>query len=150
MLKEIMHVGLTVSNIDRSIEFYRDVLGLKFQGQMVMEGPETDRLFGRENVRVRVAYLKGNDDIMSPPVELIQFTDSRAEKRAADLHSLSISEICFKVEDIDKVYKKLIDAGVQCISEPQYLDLKDQGYGESMGLYFKDPDGIILELSQPL
>ena len=150
MLKEIVHVGLTVSNIEKSIEFYRDILGLTYQGQMIMEGPETDLLFARKNVKVKVAYLNGSDDIMAPPVELIEFVSDEAEKTESDLHKTSISEICFNVEDIDEVYSRFIENGVECLSEPQYLDLRAYGYGESKGLYFKDPDGIILELSQPL
>ena len=37
-----MHIGITVSNIEKSIIFYRDILGLTFKGQAVMEGKETD------------------------------------------------------------------------------------------------------------
>lgn len=148
MLNEIMHVGITVSDMDRSIAFYRDILGLSFQGEIVMQGKETDLLFGRENCKVRVAYLNGNDNKMAPPVELIQFVGDEADKTSSDLHKTSISEICFKVSDIDEEYKKLIKQGVECLSEPQYFDFTDYGFGKSKALYFKDPDGIILELMQ--
>ena len=46
MLKHIAHVGVTVSNLERSIDFYQNVLGLSYKGQMVMEGEATDTLFG--------------------------------------------------------------------------------------------------------
>lgn len=45
MLNEIMHIGITVSDMERSIAFYKDVLGLDYQGELMMEGPETDALF---------------------------------------------------------------------------------------------------------
>ena len=45
MVERIYHVGLTVSDLDRSIAFYRDILGLEFQGEIFMAGEETDRLF---------------------------------------------------------------------------------------------------------
>lgn len=148
MLNEIMHVGITVSDMDRSIAFYRDILGLSFQGELVMQGKETDLLFDRENCKVRVAYLNGNDNKMAPPVELIQFVGDEVDKTNSDLHRTSISEICFKVLDIDEEYQKLIKQGVECLSEPQYFDFTDCGFGKSKALYFKDPDGIILELMQ--
>ena len=47
MVGRIYHVGLTVSDLDRSIAFYRDILGLEFQGEIFMEGEETDKMFRR-------------------------------------------------------------------------------------------------------
>ena len=44
MVGRIYHVGLTVSNLDKSIAFYRDVLGLTFQGEIMMVGEETDKI----------------------------------------------------------------------------------------------------------
>ena len=45
MVGRIYHVGLTVSDLERSIAFFRDVLGLEFQGERFMEGEETDKMF---------------------------------------------------------------------------------------------------------
>ena len=49
MIRQIYHVGLTVSDLDRSVAFYRDVLGLQYQGELLMEGQETEAMFRREN-----------------------------------------------------------------------------------------------------
>ena len=56
----IYHVGLTVSDLDRSIAFYRDILELEFQGEIFMEDEETDKMFRKENCKARVAYLNGS------------------------------------------------------------------------------------------
>ncbi len=145
MLKNILHVGLTVTNIDKSIEFYRDILGLTLKGELLMEGKETDMLFAKKNCKVRVAYLNGSDDIMSPPIELLQFLDDSTVKDAAMLNKTSISEICFMVNDIDATYKHLLINDVECLSEPQKFDFRNYGFSKSKAIYFKDPDGIILE-----
>lgn len=150
MVGQIYHVGLTVTDMDRSLAFYRDVLGLAFQGELVMQGPETDLLFQRSDCRARVAYLNGSDDLHTPPVELIQFLDTPASPVTPSLFQSSISELCFLVEDIETVYRWLLDRGVDCLSAPQMFDFTAQGFGKSKALYFKDPDGIILELMQPL
>ena len=47
----IYHVGLTVSDLDRSIAFYRDILGLEFQSEILMEGEETDKCSVRKIVK---------------------------------------------------------------------------------------------------
>jgi len=150
MLKEVIHIGLTVKNMDKAIDFYKNILGLTYQGEMIMEGKETDILFGRNNCKVRVAYLNGSNLLNTPTIELIQFVLDVCEERPSDLHTTSISEVCFKVDDIDMVYTRLKSKGVEFISNPQFFDLTSQGFGKSKAVYFKDPDGIILELLEPI
>lgn len=148
MLKEIMHVGITVSNIENSIKFYRDILGLTLKGQAIMEGKETDALFAMNNCKVKIAYLNGSDNIISPPIELLEFVNNKTIKDKPQLNKISISEICFRVDNIEKVYKHLIDNNVEYLSEPQEFDFTAYGFSKSKALYFKDPDGIILELME--
>ena len=111
---------------------------------------ETDKMFRKENCKARVAYLNGSKAIEAPPVELIQFVDSEIHKVKSDLFTTSISEVCFYTDDIDSVYKTLVENHVECLSEPQYFDFRADGFGESRAFYFRDPDGIILEMMQPL
>ena len=68
MVGRIYHVGLTVSDLERSIAFYRDVLGLEFQGEIFMEGEETDKMFRRVNCKASAenAVMSGNP--LSMPV----------------------------------------------------------------------------------
>ena len=129
---------------------YRDVLGLEFQGEIFMEGEETDKMFRRVNCKARVAYLNGSKAVEAPPVELIQFVNNEVKKVPSDLFTTSISEVCFYTDDIDSAYKHLVDNNVECLSEPQYVDFRADGFGESRAFCFRDPDGIILEIMQPL
>ena len=150
MLKEVMHIGITVSNIENSIKFYRNILGLTLIGQALMEGKETDALFAMNNCKVKIAYLNGSDNIIAPPIELLEFITPETTKDKAKLNKISVSEICFRVENIEKIYKHLIDSNVECLSEPQEFDFTSYGFSKSKALYFKDPDGIILELMETL
>lgn len=150
MVGKIYHVGLTVSDMDRSIAFYRDILGLEFQGEILMAGEETEKMFQKKNCQARVAYLNGSKHIEVPPVELIQFVDNEADKVPSDLFTTSISELCFYTDNIDETYRHLIENNIECLSEPQYFNFTLQGFGKSKAFYFRDPDGIILEMMQPL
>lgn len=150
MLKEVMHIGITVSNIENSIKFYRNILGLTLIGQALMEGKETDALFAMNNCKVKIAYLNSSDNIIAPPIELLEFITPETTKDKAKLNKISVFEICFRVENIEKVYKHLIDSNVECLSEPQEFDFTSYGFSKSKALYFKDPDGIILELMETL
>lgn len=149
MFSSIAHIGFTVSDLDRSVAFYRDVLGLSYQGEMRMGGEETARLFQREGCSARVAYLR-TPDANAPSVELIQFLDAPAEVSVPSLFKTSISELCFLTEDIDKEYERLCGLGVEMISEPQTFDSTAYGFGKSRAVYFLDPDKNVLELIQPL
>lgn len=150
MVERIYHVGLTVSDLDRSIAFYRDILGLEFQGEIFMAGEETDRLFRMKDTKARVAYLNGSKAIEAPPIELIQFVDNKVKKVKGNLFTTSISEVCFYTDDIERVYNSLIENHVECLSEPQYFDFRVNELGESRAFYFRDPDGIVLEMMQPI
>ncbi len=150
MIGQIYHVGLTVSDLDRSVGFYRDVLGLQYQGEILMEGKETEAMFQRENCKARVAYLNGSTQLNMPPVELIQFLEDETNRKRMDLFTTSLSELCFYTEDADAIYQKLMEQGVECFSTPQEFDFRQAGFGRSKAFYFRDPDGIILEIMQPL
>ena len=148
MISDIMHVGLTVSDLDRSVAFYRDVMGFSYLGELQMTGPETHAMFAKPGCSARVAYLKGGPALSGPPVELIQFTTHQPEKQATELFRTSVSEICFETDDIRGEYRRLKDLGVEFLSEPQTFDFTDAGFGRSMAVYLRDPDGIILELME--
>ena len=161
MFGRIYHVGLTVRDIEKSIRFYRDVLGLKYEGQLLMDDEATSILYGRRGCKAKVAYLNGSEEINMPPVELIEFVsfgalDQGTKQKEGEpiqepsLFVPSIAELCFCVTDIDKEYERLVAAGVECLSSPQFFDFSKDGFGKSKAFYFKDPDGIILEAMEPI
>ena len=115
-----------------------------------MAGEEADRLFRMKDTKARVAYLNGSKAIEAPPIELIQFVDNKVKKVKGNLFTTSISEVCFYTDDIERVYNSLIENHVECLSEPQYFDFRANELGESRAFYFRDPDGIVLEMMQPI
>lgn len=147
MIKEVIHIGITVRDIEESILFYRDILGLSLVGRMTMKDESTDILFQRKNCEVKLAYLNGSDILTAPPIELLEFVGEE-ERKNVSLTNISISEICFRVEDIEAVYLDLQEKGVEFLSAPQYFDFIEQGFGRSKAVYFRDCNGIILELME--
>ncbi len=149
MLSTVAHIGFTVSNLQNSIDFYRDILGLKYIGKMEMHGDSTNELFGKSNSDAEVAYL-ATPDKNAPLIELIHFINQPIEADQPNLFKTSISEFCFGVDDIDAEYERLKGLGVKFISGPQMFDSTEYGFGKSKALYLFDPDGNILELIQLL
>ena len=150
MLGKVAHIGLTVSNMEESIHFYEKILGLNLEGQMLMKDEATDKLFNIKNCKVKLAYLKASKEMNTPTIELIEFEDNCKIDKDIRLDKTSISEVCFSVDDIDKVYSVLLERGVEFLSKPQYFVFTSQGFGKSKEVYFKDPDRIVLKLIESI
>ena len=149
MFHPVAHIGFTVSDLERSVHFYRDILGCRSLGEMKMDGPETAALFNEEDCAAKVAYLRPWDET-SPLIELIEFSHKPAKIDKPGLFKTSISELCFYTSDIDEDYQILLEKGVEFLSEPQTFDSREYGFGKSRAVYFLDPDGNVLELIQSL
>lgn len=149
MLGQIAHVGLTVRDMEATIAFYRDILGLSLTGDMIMEGESVALLTQIPGAKLRVVYFNSNEELHTVPIELIQFLNGSYESTSYNqLNYISVSEVCFWTDNIAAAYEKLKTKGVTFLSEPQYFDLSDQGYGKSKAVYFYDNNGIILELME--
>ena len=149
MFHSVAHIGFTVSDLEKSVQFYKNILGCRYLGEMKMAGPETAALFNEKDCAAKVAYLRPWDET-SPLIELIEFSHKPAKIDKPDLFKTSISELCFYTSDIDEDYHSLREKGVEFLSEPQTFDSREYGLGKSRAVYFFDPDGNVLELIQSL
>lgn len=103
MTKKIDHIGIAVSSLDKHIPFYRDVLGLEFEGIEVVE-----------DQKVKVAFFK----IGESRIELLEPTAEESpiakfiEKKGEGIHHLAISS-----EDVAKDIEVMKEKGVRMIDE---------------------------------
>jgi catechol 2,3-dioxygenase-like lactoylglutathione lyase family enzyme len=143
----IHHTGYTVSDLDRSLQFYRDLLGMEVLATQEKEGGYLAAIVGYPDAHVAMAHLRmpGSDHV----VELFQYlapvgvVPQRIEPR-----DVGTAHLCFVVDDLAAAYQRLREAGADSfVSEPVAVDtgINTGGYG----LYLRDPDGIIVELFQP-
>ena len=148
MLGTVAHVGITVRNMDKALEFYRDVLGLKVLSDLTIEGEEASEITQVEGTKLRVVYLRNGEDRTGPPIELLHFVEPAGEDGVpyARLTNPGITEVAFWVKDIEKTYEELCAKGVEFYSRPQLFEL--EGYDKLKAVYFRDPDGTTLELMQ--
>jgi catechol 2,3-dioxygenase-like lactoylglutathione lyase family enzyme len=136
------HAGFTVSDIDRSLEFYRDLLGLKVIQDVIRENlPAYDKILGFPDVKIRVALLLDQNDKM---IELVEYIQPRREAREQKNTFVGAGHTAFQVADLQAEYEKLAAAGVGSISEP--VSIIRDGKLVGKGMYVLDPDGISVEL----
>ena len=139
------HVAVTVSDMERSLRFYRDQLGMLMASSHVLEGPSISRMVGKAQVRMRVVRLVC-PETSGVQIDLQQYLEPRGKQSDSHLGDIANSHLCIEVRDIDKAYARLQAAGVEFISAPVEFDLEAEG---KIGCAFLlDPDGYVLELTE--
>lgn len=143
-LQAVHHVGLVVTDLDRSIYFYHDILGLPFANEPTpwFSGPALAAGVGVPDASLRqVSMWVGEHSTM----ELIEYGNRPASSvKAVPNNYLGAAHVCFKVEDIVAKKAELESKGVVF-----YTDVNVVDEGPLAGwrwCYFSDPDGLTLEL----
>ena len=140
-------VGMTVSDIDRSVAFFTGVLTFEKVSDVELAGGEHERLLGLFGVRMRVVRLRLGDE----HIELTEFLAPRGRPVPADSRSNDrwFQHVAIIVSDMDAAYARLRQHNVEHASpEPQRLPDWNPNAGGIKAFYFKDPDGHALEVLQ--
>ena len=138
------HTGFVVSNMERSLAFYRDQLGLEIERDQILEGEFISELVGYPDPKLHIIYLGLGD--MKHSVELIEYLNPRGN--AAPLperKDIGATHLGIIVDNVDEFYKELSSKEVRFVSPPAIRP--DAGYPMAQkGCYMQDPDGNWLEL----
>jgi catechol 2,3-dioxygenase-like lactoylglutathione lyase family enzyme len=146
------HTGMTVMSIDRSLEFYRDVLG--FELVVIQEGigEHVAKVFGYPGAHTRIAKLRapGSDHL----IELVEWITPEGRPTASgrpEPYFYGSSHVCYAVDDLQALYERLVAADVEFFNDPggPVEVLRGINAG-ARALYIRDPDGIPVELIQPV
>ncbi len=146
-LKAVHHLGLTVSDIERSIAFYRDVLGMTLHRRR----PHVDNDYvalqtGHAGVVLNVASFKVSEDSLVS-LEVVQYMNHAGPAAETATNRAGNSHLCLTVNDLRVAFADLKSQGVRFKSEPVTITAGPNTGG--LVVYFYDPDGYTLELFQP-
>lgn len=136
----IRHTGLVVQNLERSIAFYRDVMGLKLAMQDVESGDFIDNVVAIDGVELKYCKMVCQDDSMIELIEYLTHPDKPIEGNWPS-NRIGNSHICYTVKDIDLLHATLIEMGLNCNCTPQVFP-----NGKVKVMYCHDPDGIMVEV----
>ena len=143
-LKRMDNVLIVVDDLEAAKAFFVE-LGMKPEGQMVLEGSWVDRVIGIEDTRAEIVTLLTPDG--HSRVELDKFhapAAIRGEAKDAPVNMLGIRRIMFTVDDIDDVLARLRAHGAELMGEVvQYED-------KYRLCYIRGPEGIIVGLAEEL
>ena len=138
-------VGMTVSDLDRSVAFYTDVLGFKEVSETELVGEPYEQLESVFGLRMRVARLQLGDETL----ELTEYLAPRGRPTAVDSRSNDrwFQHIAIIVRDMDEAYGWLRQNRVEYASTgPQTIPDWNVGAAGIRAFYFRDPDGHTLEI----
>ena len=144
-MKGMHHVGITVKDLDASIRFYHDVLGLEFSNEPSpwFEDPELGPAVGCPGAALRQVSLVLGDTTL----ELLEYKNPPSETAAPLIsNNLGASHVAFQVDDIEGKKAELEAKGITFFSP---VNVVDEGVLAGWRwVYFSDPDGYPLELVQ--
>jgi catechol 2,3-dioxygenase-like lactoylglutathione lyase family enzyme len=144
-VESLQHTGFTVSDLERSVAFYRDVLGFEVFAEGERQGGYFAAIVGYPDTHVRMALVRPHGS--AHHIELFQYVTPGPRTVALEPRLVGPTHVCLIVDDLPALYERLQAAGVDTFTPPVEVD---HGINEGgFALYLRDPDGIILELFQP-
>ena len=137
------HTGITVANLERSLAFWRDVLGFELSHRPHQTGALASEITGVPGAEISIAVLKGHGH----KIELLEYVAppdrQHLRPRPCDVGSVHVA---FVVNDLDAVLGTIAASGWQAAGTPQTLTA-----GPNAGkrvVYVRDPDGSTIEFMQ--
>jgi catechol 2,3-dioxygenase-like lactoylglutathione lyase family enzyme len=129
------HVGITVTDLDRAVEFYRDTFGLAVLDRFTVSGEGFSTGVGVPGATGQFAHL----DADGVRVELIEYDPEGADAAAESVNQPGAKHLGLGVDDLDAFYEGL-DDGVETLSEPQTTS------SGAHILFVRDPEGNLIEV----
>lgn len=142
-IKNIRHAGIVVTDIEKSLLFYRDLMGLKPVVDFVEKGDFIAAISNAKGVNLRMVKLIAEDGGM---IELLQYISHPQPERGDNkLYETGPTHVAFTVDDVEATYAEWSGKGVTCNSKP--IVSPD---GKAKLFFCQDPDGTFLEIVQML
>ena len=137
----IDHTGITVSDIERSLAFWRDVLGFELSHRAHQKGELAEQITGVPGAEILIAVLKAPGH----KIELLEYR-APADRKRLDARPCDVgsAHVALTVENLEAVLETIAGSGWESAGTPQTLTA-----GPNAGkrvIYVRDPDGTTIEL----
>ena len=136
------HFNVTVSDMDRSLGFWSNLLGLELLGRGVVEYPHLDEIVGLEDTRIEWAELALPGGGM---IEIFEYHRPLGNAVRPRIPDPGCTHVCLEVQGLDQLVERLQAAGVETRS-PQAVSIPFGDWKDVKSIYVRDPDGITVEL----
>ena len=137
------HTSFTVSNLDRSVSFYVDILGFNLLDRSFRDRSFTEEVVGVPGAEIEVAYVQAPGHRL----ELIQYHAPKDRGKVVSRPcDTGFAHVAFDVDDIERVVAAVREAGLRPLSKPVTCKAGPNTGGKAV--YTRDPDGVTIEFIQ--
>jgi catechol 2,3-dioxygenase-like lactoylglutathione lyase family enzyme len=140
------HTGITVSNLERSLGFWRDVLGFQLSHTAHQTGAMAREITGVAGAELKLAVLKTP---RGHKIELLEYLAPANRTKHVHLCPCDVGSVhvALTVNDLDAVLQRIAASGWKAAGKPQVLQ-SGPNAGKRV-VYVRDPDGTTIEFMQP-
>lgn len=137
------HAGVTVSDMDRALGFYRDALGLEVVSDGITGGATAERIWGLPVGKVRVVFLRvpGSDALL----ELFDFAEVERHPASARPPDYGAGHMCLYTNDAQALHERVVAAGFRSRSG-EAVTIDRGAHAGAKAAYLIDPDGYHVEI----
>lgn len=140
----VVHAGFTVSDLDRSVAWYRDVLGLTLISRQPNDNAYTRQIVGMPDAVLEIAFFALAPGSGEQILELVQYLRPAGGSPDLSTRDVGVGHLALEVDDLRSEYERLRGHGVRFRNPPVEID---EGLNRgSWACYLLDPDGITIEL----
>src|SRR2546429_206948 len=138
------HTGITVSNLERALAFWRDVLGFELSHTAHQTGEMAKEITGVAGAAIKLAVLKTPG---GHKIELLEYLGP-PDRKHSDVDPCDVGHVhvALIVDNLDAILQKIAASGWQAAGKPQTLT-SGPNAGKRV-MYVRDPDGTTIELMQ--
>ena len=141
MLKSFYHTGFIVKDLETSVDFYTNVLGMTVARRLERQGGVINQVLGFPDVHIKGAFVNKGE---GHQLELIQYINPPSGPGGIGRNDLGATHLAFFVEDFDRFYADTSQRGLRFLSPPVEMRA-EHGALERKVAYSQDPDGNWLE-----
>ncbi|MFM7321973.1 MAG: VOC family protein [Armatimonadota bacterium] len=142
------HLNIVVADMERSLAYYRDLLGMRQTFETDLQGEWIDTVVGIPGARARCVFVQPDHGGMR--LELLQYLDPAGAPvaGASAPNALGLRHFALEVDDLEGVVARLRDSGHHVFSDPVRVPFTLVGGIRKTLAYTLDPDGVIVEFCQ--
>ena len=139
VVKAIRHTGIVVSDMQASLHFYRDLLGLEVWADFKDDSQMVGEVTGVPGANIWMIKLKAEDGVS---IELLQYlSHPRPVPEPRRAYDVGCNHVALQVDDLDALHEKMVAEGIEFNVAPT---ISSEGFAKIT--YCRDPEGVLVEL----